>query len=61
MMALTRSEMLAGSGYTADIKNGKKNRWGDILVEGSKIREDRVGVGAFQICCLKEDPQSRSQ
>ena len=23
-MALTRSKMLAGSGYTADIKNGKK-------------------------------------
>ena len=54
-MALTRSKMLAGSGYTADIKNGKKNRWGDILVEGSKIRADRVSVRAFQVCSLNED------
>ena len=55
MMALTRSKMLAGSGYTADIKNGKKNRWGDILVEGSKISADRVGVRAIQVCSLKAD------
>ena len=33
----------------------QKNRWGDILVEGSKIRADRVGVRAFQVCSLKDD------
>ncbi len=41
-MVLTRSKMLAGGGYTADIKNGK-------------IRADTVGVIAFQVSSLKED------
>ncbi len=55
MMALTRSKMLAGSGYTPIFKKRQKNRWGDIVVEGSKITADRVGVRAFQVCSVNED------
>ena len=32
----------------------EKNRWGDMLIEGSKKRADRVGVRARQACSLKE-------
>ncbi len=39
----------------ADIQKRQKNRWGDIVVEGSKIRADRLGVRAFQVCSVKED------
>jgi hypothetical protein len=35
MMALTRTKMLAASGYTADIQKRQKTRWGDIVVDGS--------------------------
>ncbi len=54
MMALTHTKMLAGSGYTQIFKNGEKNRWGDIVAEGSKKRADSVGVRAFQVCSVKE-------